>query len=113
LKRFCTHLPILKVRQRSANLHALLGDLIDHYESIGVRKWQRFENDRVDKTEDRSVRADSQSQGDYNNKRKAWFFAQRAHRILQVLVSFAKHILWYFDLCAGIVLNNAQKPRSS
>src|SRR4029079_337423 len=34
LKRFCTHLPVLKVRQRSANLHSLFGNLIDHYESI-------------------------------------------------------------------------------
>src|SRR6185369_11781270 len=29
LKRFCTHLPVLKVRQRSANLHSLFGNLID------------------------------------------------------------------------------------
>src|SRR6185503_8699419 len=108
LKRFCTHLPVLKVRKRNANFHALFADLIDHYESIGVRKWQRIENDRVDKTKDRSVSANSQGQGDYNYTRKAWVFAQHAHRIFQILVSFAKHILLYFDLWAWLVLNRAQ-----
>src|ERR1051325_6599717 len=108
LKRFCTHLPVLKVRQRSANLHALFGDLTDHYESIGIREWQRLENDGVDETEDRSVSANSEGQRNYNNTRKARVLAQRAHRIFQILVSFAKHILLYFDLCAWLVLNRAQ-----
>src|SRR6185436_2799881 len=109
LKRFCTHLPVLKVRQRSANFHALFADLTDHYESIGVGKRQRIENNRVDETEDRSVSANSQGQSDYNHTRKARVLAQHAHRILQILVSFAKHILCTLIFVLGLFLNTAQR----
>ena len=56
----------------------MVGDLIDHHESISVRDWQWIQNDCVDKTEDRSVGANSQCECEHHDKRKSRILAQHA-----------------------------------
>jgi len=76
--RLCS--PVEEVWPRRRRGHAVAGqparvDLQDGHQAIGLRKWQRPEQDRIDDAEHRRVHANAQRKRDDGDERKSWGLA--------------------------------------
>jgi hypothetical protein len=56
---------------------------------LGMRIWQRVEQDTVDHGEESSICPDGERQREDGDRREAWGFCQHANRVTKILEQFA------------------------
>ena len=89
--------PIEGIGQRNREILPRSGRLIQYHDAVGIRIWERPQQNGVDHTEDGGVGADAQAERNYRDGSKAGLFRQHAQCVAKIL----HHIARRFIRCEG------------